>query len=106
MRKMSLLALAAALTLLALPGFAADAPTADTPAPEATVTLDQLFIDEVPVADATAPAPDAASGVEEPLFLAGGDCGGVTCGKGEYCCNASCAWCRPYGVSCIQIACN
>lgn len=33
-------------------------------------------------------------------------CGKVTCSAGTQCCNASCGWCRPPGVACIQIACE
>jgi hypothetical protein len=33
-------------------------------------------------------------------------CGNVTCSKGTYCCNASCGWCVPPGMACIQIACQ
>ncbi len=106
MRKITLLGLALALTLVALPGLAADAP--DTAVE--TVTLDQLFTAEVQPESAESEAAEAEVVLDgsEPLFLAGGggDCGGVTCGKGEYCCNASCAWCRPHGMSCIQISCN
>jgi hypothetical protein len=36
----------------------------------------------------------------------GEKCGQVTCGKGTYCCNASCGWCVPPGMACIQIACQ
>ncbi|MFZ5892546.1 MAG: hypothetical protein ACOY0T_15915 [Myxococcota bacterium] len=36
----------------------------------------------------------------------GGSCGSVTCPEGTVCCNASCGWCRPPGVACIQIACD
>ena len=33
-------------------------------------------------------------------------CGSVVCDPGLSCCNASCGWCVPPGVSCIQIACD
>jgi hypothetical protein len=32
-------------------------------------------------------------------------CGSNHCGAGEYCCNASCGICAPFGSVCIQIAC-
>jgi hypothetical protein len=32
-------------------------------------------------------------------------CGGVTCPRGQVCCNASCGICTPPGVACPQIAC-
>ena len=32
-------------------------------------------------------------------------CGGVVCGKGQYCCNASCGICVLKGMSCTQQAC-
>ena len=35
-----------------------------------------------------------------------GTCGGNVCGKGEYCCNASCGTCAPIGASCTQQVCN
>jgi len=36
----------------------------------------------------------------------GQSCGQVTCPVGTECCNASCGWCVPPGMSCIQIACT
>ncbi len=36
----------------------------------------------------------------------GEQCGSNVCGKGSYCCNASCGICAPLNFSCIQIACN
>lgn len=36
----------------------------------------------------------------------GASCGDVTCSAGTYCCNASCGWCLPPGMACIQIACD
>lgn len=103
MRKIAFLAFAFALCLVALPGFAADA--ADTEVSD-TVTLDQLFAEEVQPEAAEAEATEVAPDGSEPLFVAGDPCGDVVCGKGTYCCNASCGWCRPPGMSCIQIACN
>ncbi len=35
-----------------------------------------------------------------------GTCGGNVCGKGEYCCNASCGTCAPLGASCTQQVCD
>lgn len=32
-------------------------------------------------------------------------CGGNTCSKGTYCCNASCGICVPKGMLCTQQAC-
>jgi hypothetical protein len=34
-----------------------------------------------------------------------GSCGGHSCGAGQYCCNASCGICAPFGAACIQIVC-
>lgn len=86
------LVLFAALAAVALPAAAGDAvPTA---AP--------LFAD---AADCAAPAAAAPAG-DEPLFLAGEICGSKICGKGTYCCNASCSRCVPFGMSCTQEACN
>lgn len=47
-----------------------------------------------------------ADGAEDTLLAAGGSCGGVTCGKGKWCCNASCARCVPIGMQCTQESCN
>ena len=33
-------------------------------------------------------------------------CGENVCGKGEYCCNASCGICAPEGGGCIQLYCE
>ncbi|WP_437503138.1 hypothetical protein [Sorangium sp. So ce1099] len=33
-------------------------------------------------------------------------CGSNTCTGGLVCCNASCGWCVPKGMMCIQIACS
>ncbi len=35
----------------------------------------------------------------------GTPCGTNTCGRGQYCCNASCGICAPDGGVCIQLAC-
>ncbi|MCH9679918.1 MAG: hypothetical protein K0V04_00675 [Deltaproteobacteria bacterium] len=37
---------------------------------------------------------------------AGEQCGSVTCGVKLECCNASCGWCVPPDMSCIQFACG
>ena len=110
MRKSLLFTFAAALLLVALPTLA-DSPAAV----DGEVTLEQIFAADPPTADladaadateATEAEEQAIAEGEAPLFMAGENCGGVVCGKGTYCCNASCGWCRPYGMSCIQIACN
>ena len=36
----------------------------------------------------------------------GASCGSNTCGWFQYCCNASCGICVPYGWSCTQQACG
>ena len=108
MRKITLFAFVAALALVALPGLADSAPAADSGV-QPEVTLDQIFTADAEAAAAEAGEPTEitpAIGEQEPLFRAGENCGGTICGKGTYCCNASCGWCRPHGVSCIQIACN
>ncbi|UQA64057.1 hypothetical protein [Polyangium aurulentum] len=38
--------------------------------------------------------------------VVGQPCGANTCGAGLICCNASCGWCVPEGMACIQIACE
>jgi len=38
--------------------------------------------------------------------VVGTPCGNNVCGAGESCCNASCGWCVPEGMMCIQIACE
>jgi hypothetical protein len=69
---------------------------------------------EVPAAVAAPPAADAAADCAapsdaaadaEPLFLAGEICGSKICGKGTYCCNASCSLCVQFGMSCTQQVC-
>lgn len=56
-------------------------------------------------------APAPAPAYEEMVAPDTGDegaeatCGGNTCGKGTYCCNASCGICVPKGMSCTQQAC-
>ena len=47
-----------------------------------------------------------AAPVADDALASGGACGGNICGKGQHCCNASCGWCVPIGVECIQIACQ
>lgn len=48
---------------------------------------------------------DQPAACEADALAAGGSCGGVTCGKNQHCCNASCGWCVPVGMECPQIAC-
>jgi hypothetical protein len=36
----------------------------------------------------------------------GGSCGGNTCGRNQFCCNASCGICAPIGGACIQVVCD
>jgi hypothetical protein len=46
---------------------------------------------------------------EELIFvggLGGQQCGYVTCGKGQHCCNASCSRCVPFGMECTQESCD
>lgn len=35
----------------------------------------------------------------------GGQCGSAVCGEGEFCCNASCSICAPFGWACTQEIC-
>jgi hypothetical protein len=93
MRKPStwMLVLFAAVLFAALPA-AADAPAA-LAAPAA--------VD----APADCAPPTEAAGDQEPLFLAGEICGSKICGKGTYCCNASCSLCVQFGMSCTQQVC-
>lgn len=61
-------------------------------------------------ADAT-PTPISAPAEVDPAGIAddGGTaietCGGNVCGKGTWCCNASCGRCVPIGMQCTQEAC-
>ena len=109
MRKLACLCLAAALCLLALPSFAEApaVPTADVPAAAPPVAVDDLFAAGSCDAPVATPEPVAVESVPEPLFLGGGatPCGDVFCGKGQWCCNASCNRCAPIGVYCTQEAC-
>jgi hypothetical protein len=86
-----ILALLAA-AVLALPAAAGEAPAGD------------LGLAAAP-GGCAAPAA-AGPSADEPLFLAGEICGSKICGKGTYCCNASCSNCVPFGMSCTQQACN
>jgi hypothetical protein len=46
---------------------------------------------------------------DEMSFVIGGggqQCGYVTCGKGQHCCNASCSQCVPFGMECTQQSCD
>jgi hypothetical protein len=38
--------------------------------------------------------------------IGGQQCGYVTCGKGQHCCNASCSRCVPFGMECTQESCD
>lgn len=89
MKKPVLWTLALLAALLSLPAAAVDAPPADLAAPSA---------------ECAAPAAAAPAG-DQPLFLAGEICGSRICGKGTYCCNASCSMCVLVGMSCTQQAC-
>jgi hypothetical protein len=53
-----------------------------------------------PIAAPADPVPD------DDDVLAATTCGGTVCGKGTYCCNASCGTCVPKGMSCTQQSCN
>lgn len=46
-----------------------------------------------------------ADQADDEMVAAGGSCGGNTCGKGTFCCNASCGICAPKGGGCTQQAC-
>ena len=96
MKKTSIpmLALLALALLAALPALAGEAAAADAGVPAAAAP-----------ADCAAPAA-AGSGAEEPLFLAGQICGSKICGKGTYCCNASCSLCVRFDMSCTQQVCS
>lgn len=57
--------------------------------------------------DAPASEPTTCSApIADDVLAVGGSCGANICGKGQHCCNASCGWCVPIGVECIQIACS
>jgi hypothetical protein len=88
MKKLAILSLVLFASLLGLPAAADEAPAAATPAP------------------ADCAATTAGVAADQPLFLAGEQCGGVICGKGTYCCNPSCSRCVLFGMSCTQEACN
>lgn len=94
MRKTStwMLVLFAAALFAALPA-AADAPAAVAAPPAADAAADCA-------------APTDAGAEAEPLFLAGEICGSKICGKGTYCCNASCSLCVRLDMSCTQQVCN
>lgn len=104
MRKLTCLCLAAALCLVVLPALAeAPAQPTDVQPTDAPVTLDTLFQDGS--CDAPEAAPAAVESTPEPLFVGGTPCGDVFCGKGQWCCNASCNRCVPIGIYCTQEAC-
>mgnify|MGYP001183724252 CR=1 FL=1 len=46
-----------------------------------------------------------ADQVDDEMVAASGSCGGNTCRKGTFCCNASCGICAPNGGGCTQQAC-
>lgn len=76
-------------------------------APEAT-DPQQAPAQDAAAKDSESCAPAQAPALElspTPVFQAGQVCGGVTCGRGEYCCNPSCNICVPYGWSCTQQSC-
>ncbi|WP_224244532.1 hypothetical protein [Hyalangium gracile] len=45
-------------------------------------------------------------GAEADENVIGVPCGSNTCGKGTYCCNASCGVCAPKGASCLDVMCE
>ena len=48
----------------------------------------------------------AAVGESEEELGVGQQCGNAVCGKGTYCCNASCSTCAPKGGACTQQICE
>ncbi|EYF06790.1 hypothetical protein [Chondromyces apiculatus] len=48
----------------------------------------------------------AAIGEDEEELVVGQQCGNSVCGKGTYCCNASCGTCAPKGGACTQQVCE
>ena len=66
----------------------------------------QQICPDTELTDEPAPQADqAADDCAQDLLAAGGSCGGVTCPKGTWCCNASCGRCVPIGMQCTQEAC-
>jgi hypothetical protein len=55
--------------------------------------------------DSSQASPSQAS-LSEYDALVGGTCGNTICGKGTFCCNASCGICAPIGGFCTQQFCN
>lgn len=49
-----------------------------------------------------------ASTAEDSVVIdpGGGQCGTKVCGKGTFCCNASCSVCAPIGGGCTQQVCE
>lgn len=94
MKKHAILSLALFAVLVALPAAAEEAPVATAGVAAAPAP-----------ADCAAPTTAAAAG-DEPLFLAGEICGSKICGKGTYCCNASCSLCVRFDMSCTQQVCS
>jgi len=99
MRKTLFVLLIAVLTFGALLAQADDTPQAK---PQDQVRMEAL-------AD-TSQAPtemDLGWGLSFSTNLTAGElCGGVICGRGEYCCNPSCSTCVLIGMSCTQQSCN
>ena len=71
-------------------------------------TADTVQAPETPSAPAmTADQWLAAQEIVLPgAIFAGEPCGGVFCGKFEYCCNPTCNACVPFGWGCTQEVCN
>jgi hypothetical protein len=118
MRKLTVLALAVAVALLALPAFAADVPATAVPAEPSAAAAQVAVQPQALPLDLAATATDAtgecaapqatldAAGTPEPEFLSGEQCGAVVCGKFKYCCNPTCNLCLPYGLSCTLETCT
>ena len=99
-----LLVVAIALLLVML---SSDRPEADAGETDAAETVEAELSQPVLSGDSDC----ATSGLESQsseLEIAGlsASCGGTICGKGTYCCNASCGRCVPFGMSCTQESCN
>lgn len=89
------------LVLFAAGLFAALPAAAEAPADASVALAAPAAVD----APADCAAPTAATADQEPLFLAGEICGSKICGKGTYCCNASCSLCVRFDMSCTQQVC-
>jgi hypothetical protein len=57
-------------------------------------------------AEAASMSPDERDELVFVGGLGGQQCGYVTCGKGQHCCNASCSRCVPFGMECTQESCD